>query len=66
VLCFLGSIPDISELSILLVSRGAIPGIHGGELLRREMIRQKEDGDNAAAFLFECQRASCFVTASLS
>jgi hypothetical protein len=33
---FCGSIPDISELSILLVLRGAIPGIHGRELLRRE------------------------------
>jgi hypothetical protein len=42
---FLGSIPDISELSILLVSRGTTPGIHGRELLRREM----RDGKRKAA-----------------
>src|SRR5262249_41765763 len=32
-------------LSTLLVLRGAIPGIHGRELLRREMPRKKEGGD---------------------
>jgi hypothetical protein len=44
---FLGSIPDIPELSTLLVLRGATPGIHGGELLRREMMRKEKDGGNA-------------------
>jgi hypothetical protein len=40
---FLRSIADISALSILLVLRGAIPGIHGRELLRRETSHTKEE-----------------------
>jgi hypothetical protein len=38
------SIPDISALSILLVLRGAIPGIHGGELCGAKWPNKK-DGD---------------------
>jgi hypothetical protein len=45
---FLGSIPNISELSTLLVLRGSTPGIHGRKLLRRETPHQRgKDGRNA-------------------